>query len=421
MRIKNFLPYSRSYKSSGSRYFPEPNWILINGDEIKQELQNDVVYLAFLEIYSHELHHSRTSNGDIVNRTMNSLLVCNEIFSKKRPDLDFVINLEFASQILHKKTAPIEEALLVYILDEVDYQLMPYFKNLLPKNQKSVEESTKEMVFRYWKAERKVALSDKKVAEFYEDYISMKDYFDDLGIPLVVAKYSRDIPYPSNPQIIIEQNSDVDISSRFHKIWDFLKSNNSKMPKTPKIEKNQTVFSRKVDEYYSWFDSFLSKIPDLHFGRSNFKKNGHPKHFAKLHYPPKLQSSNFKKQIKNSRYYRVPVFQELQNSELVKSAFNSFKDQIWFGLQGNDEVFLLPNVKYVPEKTLDHWLGNFVLWFLKEQIIGKEDVGTSLAEFPTLHYFANRYVVDKARKLQQTMEIEKAHNYEGFKKIVKEN
>lgn len=415
---------------SGSQYFPESNFVLVDTAEMLHIFRNVNPMPVYSGLFAHELSHSvYRFSGEVRNRIKNSLMVITELFQKPNDedrDIDTIIRLELANLILHRNSIKLQEAYSAYQIyfmeknrklfmdDEMDEG-----RKLEKKHGKKVIERGRKRILKAASVTKEAILSDKKVKKNYDNLVWLSETFNDYMLPSHVGDFSFDLRYDIHPNLIISKDPATDSQWRFDRVIQSIKildkhGKKNLVPQSspPYVEMTLGEAAAKANRC----KIFLGKLTGLGAGILDSYRKGVLEQIRKIQFYPSQIPIN-----SNSVF---PPVESIPSFDIYMDAFFEFvRFTIWTGFKmTKEEIMLVPNSKFVPDEILMFWLKHFYIWLLKECVIGRYDVDFCLSLFPTLKILDSeetRTATSKAKLLQETLEFEKAYDYDVFDKLRK--
>lgn len=373
-----------------------------------------------LHIFGHEIYHVSTKEcGDVRNRIRNSTMEIAELFLKpesEEKNTDAIVQLELANLILHKKSQNIQEALAAYVIHL--YQQIPsppITDEELEKAGSKKDELTAnkdlEISQQAAKSLKNVILSNSIVKKIFDDFIWLSKTFRDDLMPVSVAQFGLDLRYDIHPNLVIISDPVTDVEWRFNMVIESLKSldKKGKLNLVPRF--SETTSRSRMQREDIKFDYFLGQLTGLEAGIIDLLTNGLDKHVQEIQFRPSEVQINVDSKFK-------PMDLTLVDNPSLQFLFEFAKRNIWTGFKMRGEILLIPNTRFVPDEILSYWFTYFSYWFLKECIIGDEDIDSKIELLPQLKDQSGIFKeIQMAKTIQKTLEFDKSEYFEQYKKM----
>lgn len=398
---------------------------MIDLDEIAKEFDGVHAYSLFLQLFGHEHSHSLLKRqGDVTNRLQNSMKVISRILYQNvsQQDVDPIIKLELANQILYKKSSNLQEAVSAYFIDLYEdifvnpFNIVEFKKAGVPLKKSKEFGNIMKVFHEDSRVIKNTILSNTTVKAIYDNLVWISDTFDDEQFPINITRVSLDLPHKLNPDRIISDDPSVDPEWRFNNIVDSLKNIEKKglLHKVPKLPTDDKFMRDKhgVGEAYAKFLIFIHELTGLDVGFVDFLTYGIDDHNEKLTFVPSTIGGH-KISKKSTKYKTNDIFSQT-NLVVFK---NLAEFNIWTGFNINGEINLVANVGIVPDEVLEYWILHFCDWIFKECIIMDLDIDALVNRLPLLPKLKEIENFQKAKSIQKSLDFKKAYYYEELNKM----
>ena len=333
-------------------------------------------------------------------------MVISEILINEQPkkNVDAIIALELANQMLHENAKNLQEALAAYQIHITkDIHKEPSLEKRfsmfnVDKEMAKTLDGTRSIFDDAAETIKTEILSNEKVKKIYYEMLWLGETFHDDFFPISVATTSLNLKHDLHPHEILTMNPTTNVEWRFETIIESLRNLERKgiSRSIPRFSSDAGAIIEHHDQ--TKFDYFIRRITGLETSLTDGHYKGIDEHITDMLFYPIIDPNN-EYSNNSSKFERFDLLYNAREEQ--RYLFGLAEFNIWTGFKINEKILLSPNTRLVPDKILVNWLQFFSCWLLKECIITEKNIDDKFSTIPMLNESRDDEIFQRAKSLQQ--------------------